>query len=424
MQSDIIVKNHTLKWDNTPTLVEPQSLLIDSCELTLLMPCLNESESLAACIQKAQSALDELSVNGEILIADNGSTDGSQNIAIQYGARVINVKERGYGAALREGILASRGALIIMGDADDSYDWSSIKPIYNHLLEGIDLVMGCRFPSGGGTVMPHAMPWLHKWIGNPVLSMLGRLFFKTEIKDFHCGLRGFSKTAISRLHLQTNGMEFASEMIIKAAFHKLSIAQVPIILHPDKRSGCSHLNTWRDGWRHLKYMLMFSPQWLFFYPGLCLMALGLIGFFILIPGPLKIGHVGFDVNTMLISSGSFICGFQCIMFWITARLFGIRERILPKDPFFEKFSSNFHLETGILCGAGLTIAGIILLLIGLLYWGKHEFGSIPYGTGLRIIIPSVSLITIGVQFVFNSFFISFLCSRPSSDHFNSGEYHQ
>lgn len=397
--------------------------LIQQCELTLLMPCLNEAESLATCITKAHAALDKLGVSGEILIADNGSTDGSQEIAILNGARVIDVKERGYGSALLAGINTAYGDYIIMGDADDSYDWSAIGTIYQQLYEKTDLVIGCRFPSGGGMVMPHAMPWLHKWIGNPILSMLGRLFFGTNIKDFHCGLRGFSKQAITSLNLQTRGMEFASEMIIKAVFNKLSISQVPVTLHPDKRSGRSHLNTWRDGWRHLRYMLILCPQWLFFYPGMFLMMSGIIGFAFLLPGPLEIGRIGLDVNTLLISSAAFISGFQCMMFWITARLFGIREGILPQSRFFKSLLKVFPLETGLLAGSFLTITGIALLIIGVIYWGNHGFGEIPYGTGLRIIIPAVTLITLGIQVIFNSFFISFLYLHPQDDRYNPGEKH-
>ena len=289
-------------------------------ELTILMPCLNEAETLAACIQKARQGLDRAGVRGEILVADNGSTDGSVAIAEKLGARVVHVREKGYGSALRGGIEAALGQWIVLGDADDSYDFSHMEGFLQKFREGYELVMGCRLPGGGGTIIPGAMPWKNRWIGNPALSFVGRLFFKCPARDFHCGLRGVTKAAYKKMELKTTGMEFASEMVIKATLRSLRIAEVPVTLHPDGRSRPPHLKPWRDGWRHLRFMLLFSPRWLFTWPGLALLVIGLALAVPLSIGPIRIGQVQFDTNTLLVAGMMTIVGFQVLFFGLFTKL--------------------------------------------------------------------------------------------------------
>jgi glycosyltransferase involved in cell wall biosynthesis len=381
---------------------------IEKVELTLLMPCLNEATTLPMCLRKAKQALIDLGINGEVIVADNGSTDCSQEIAGTLGATVVNIPERGYGSALLGGIEAAKGEYIIMGDADESYDWSAIGPFVEQLREGNELVMGCRLPQGGGRILPGAMPWLHRWIGNPILSSVGRLFFQAPVTDFHCGLRGFSKAAIIRLDLQSKGMEFASEMVIKATLSNLKISEIPITLYPDGRLRKPHLRTWSDGWRHLRFMLIFSPSWLFLYPGLLLMFMGILGFAFLLPGPFMVGRIRFDVNTILVASISCIIGFQCIVFWTYARVFAMTEGFLPEDPLLKSLFPHIKLETGLAVGGILILTGITFLLSGVVYWAQHGFGMLPYPIGLRIVIPAVTLLALGVQTVFSSFFLSLL----------------
>ncbi len=380
----------------------------EELELTLLMPCLNEAETLESCICKAKRALDALQIPGEVLIADNGSTDGSIEIAQSCGARIVHVVEKGYGSALRAGIAHARGRYIVMGDADDSYDWSQMGPFYERLAAGEELVMGCRLPMGGGTIRPGAMPFLHRWLGNPVLSFIGRLFFKCAVTDFHCGLRGFSAQAIRRLNLQAHGMEFASEMIAKAGLSRLRISEVPITLHPAGRTRPPHLRTWRDGWRHLRFMLMFCPKWLFFIPGLVMVLFGLLNFICVLPGPLMIGAVGFDVNTLLIGSFVGLVGFQCMSFGFFARIYGLAEGVAPRDPLLDRILSFFTLERGLIAGVILLLTGGGLLFRALLYWGAHDFGALSYPVGLRMVIPAVTLAALGVQTLFLSFFLNIL----------------
>jgi glycosyltransferase involved in cell wall biosynthesis len=377
-------------------------------ELTLLMPCLNEAATIPICLKKAKQALIDLGINGEIIVADNGSTDGSQELARSMGATVVNVPEPGYGSALLGGIEAARGDYVIMGDADDSYDWSAIRHFLEQLRKGNELVMGCRLPEGGGKIVPGAMPWLHRWIGNPILSRIGRLFFDSPITDFHCGLRGFSRTAIKRLDLRSKGMEFASEMVIKATISNLKIVEIPITLYPDGRSRKPHLRTWRDGWRHLRFMLIYSPTWLFLYPGLLFMCLGILGFALLLPGPLVLGSIRFDVNTLLVTSTCCIIGYQCVVFWTFARVFAMTEGFLPIDPLLKALFQHVKLETGLLIGLFLVLIGLALIFSGFIYWGRHEFGMLSYPVGLRIIIPAVTMLSLGVQTVFSSFFLSLL----------------
>ena len=378
------------------------------CELSIVMPCLNESETLETCILKAQQSLKELNVKGEIIIADNGSTDGSQNIATQLGARLVNVENKGYGAALQGGIAAARGKFIIMGDADDSYDFTTLGPFVEKLREGFDLVMGNRFRGG---IKPGAMPPLHKYLGNPVLSAIGRLFFHSRIGDFHCGLRGFSKVAITQMDLRTTGMEFASEMVVKATLHKMRIAEIPTTLSPDGRSRSPHLKSWRDGWRHLRFLLLYSPRWLFLYPGFMLMLLGLITGLWLLPGPKTIGTVTFDVHTIMYAALAILMRFQSILFALFTKIFGITEGLLPKDPRLEKLFRYISLEVGLLVGVVLLLVGLAASIYAFRLWGLRSFGPLDTSKTMRIVIPAATLLALGSQIVLSSFFLSVLGLR-------------
>src|SRR6476660_6719790 len=323
-------------------------------ELSILMPCLNEAETLATCIKKAQKALDDLNVHGEIVIADNGSTDGSPEIAASLGARVVHVAEKGYGRALLGGIKAARGKYIIMGDADDSYDFTNLGPFVEKLRAGYDLVMGNRYKGG---IAPNAMPPLHRYLGNPVLTGIGRLFFQSPCGDFHCGLRGFSKSAIQSLNLRTTGMEFASETVVKASLHGLRITEVPTTLSVDGRNRPPHLRSWRDGWRHLRFLLLFSPRWLFLYPGLLLMLIGAVASGWLLVGPRVVDGVTLDVHTFLYAAMAIVIGYQTVIFAIFTKVFAITEGLLPEDPRLKTLFRYIKLETGILAGALLFVAG-------------------------------------------------------------------
>ena len=377
-------------------------------ELTILMPCLNEAETLASCIQKARVGLERAGVRGEILVADNGSTDGSVAIAEKLGARVVHVREKGYGSALRGGIEAARGQWVVLGDADDSYDFSRIEGFVQKFREGCDLVMGCRLPSGGGTIAPGAMPWKNRWIGNPSLSFIGRLFFHCPARDFHCGLRGITKAAYNRLELKTTGMEFASEMVIKATLKSLRIAEVPITLHRDGRSRPPHLKPWRDGWRHLRFMLLFSPRWLFTWPGLALLLLGVALAVPLCFGPVHIGRVQFDTNTLLVAGMMTIVGFQVIFFGLFTKLYCVARGLLPDNPQLRRVLALFSLERGIVAGLIIAAAGLGFLAAAILKWRAAGFGIISYPESLRLVIPAVTCMMLGVQTLFSSFFLSIL----------------
>ena len=310
------------------------------------MPCLNEAETLAPCIRKARQSLTDLAIEGEVLIADNGSTDGSQELARSLGARVVNIQQKGYGHALRGGIEAAAGKFIIMADSDDSYDFSKLQPFVEKLQAGHDLVMGCRMPWGGGTVLPGAMPWKHRWIGNPILSFIGRLFFKCPVTDFHCGLRGFTKAAYLKMDLRTTGMELASEMVIKATLQDMKITEVPITLHPDGRSRPPHLRSWRDGWRHLRFMMLFSPRWLFLIPGLFCGGLGVLLFAPLSFGPVYLGNIRLDINTLLVSSLLILLGFQLVYFASFLRIYGFTQGFLPDQPQLRHLLRSLHKAGG------------------------------------------------------------------------------
>ncbi len=375
-------------------------------EVSIVMPCLNEAETLATCIRKAHQGAQGLAY--EIIVADNGSTDGSQDIARSEGARVVDVPIRGYGAALRHGFEAAQGKYIIMGDSDDSYDFSNLLPFVEKLREGTQVVMGTRMK---GEIKPGAMPFLHQYVGNPILTFLGNLFFGCGLSDFHCGLRAFDREAILALNLKTDGMEFASEMVIKATLAKLTRTEIPIILYPDGRSRPPHLRTWRDGWRHLRFLLLYSPRWLFFYPGVVMMAVGLLVSLILLPAPVKVGGVEFDVHTLLISSTVFVAGVQLAFLAVFARLYASRAGLLPRRDWLEDGIEQFSLEIGLIAGVILTFIGILLFGVGVLVWGRNDFGALNYQETLRIVIPGTTFLLVGLQVFFHSFLISLLSIR-------------
>jgi glycosyltransferase involved in cell wall biosynthesis len=377
-------------------------------EVTVLMPCLNEAETLAGCIAKAREAIGRSLLSAEILIADNGSSDGSQAIALELGARVVPVETRGYGSALRGGIAAARGRYVIMGDADGSYDFSKVTDFLSKLDEGYDLVVGNRFQGG---ILPGAMSPLHRFLGNPVLSWLGRLFFKSSVGDFHCGLRAFRKAAIDRLELQSLGMEFASEMIVKATLFGLRVAEVPTVLSPDGRHRPPHLRTWRDGWRHLRFLLLYSPRWLFLYPGMALLIVGVLMGTWLLPGPRTVGNVTFDLHTLLFASMVVLIGFQSIYFATFSKAFAIREGLLPEDIRLTHLFRYITLEVGLTVGALLALIGAGTWAYGLGYWGAHHFGPLNPERTLRIVIPGLVSLTVGIQIILSSFLLSVLGMR-------------
>lgn len=377
----------------------------DAVELTILMPCLNEAETLAACIRKAKRFLRENRIAGEILVADNGSTDGSQALARRNGARVVPVAEKGYGSALLGGIAAARGRYVIMGDADDSYDFYRLGAFVRELRAGADLVMGNRFQGG---IAPGAMPWLHRYLGNPVLSGLGRLFFRSPVGDFQCGLRAFRRDSIQQLDLQTTAMEFASEMVVKASLFGLRVAEVPTTLEPAGRSRPPHLQTWRDGWRYLRFLLLYSPRWLFLYPGFALILAGLSGVAILLPGPLRLGRVTIDVHTLLYAGMAIVLGYQGVLFAVFTKVFAISEGLLPEDPRLTRLFRYVRLETGLLFGGLMLVLGAGLSLFAYLSWGSRSFGPLNPSETFRLAIPAVLLLILGVQTVLYSFFLSVL----------------
>jgi len=382
-------------------------------KLSVVMPCLNEAETLASCIRKAQQSLTDLAIQGEVLIADNGSSDGSQELARSLGARVVDIAQKGYGHALRGGIEAAAGKFIIMADSDDSYDFSKLRPFVEKLQAGHDLVMGCRMPWGGGTVLPGAMPWKHRWIGNPVLSFIGRLFFKCPVTDFHCGLRGFTKAAYLKMDLRTTGMELASEMVIKATLQNMKITEVPITLHPDGRSRPPHLRSWRDGWRHLRFMMLFSPRWLFLIPGISLGAVGGLFLSLLAFQPLSLGPVVLDINSMLVAAMMLLVGFQLIYSAVFLRIYGFTQGFLPDQPQLRVWLRRVTLEKGVITGVCLALIGFFLLLLATLKWKSTGFGALDPVSSVRQVVPAVTLLTLGVQVIFGSFFLSSLgINRP------------
>jgi len=374
-------------------------------ELTVVMPCLNEAETVATCVAKAVRFFAENGISGEVVVADNGSTDGSQRLAEQAGARVVQVKDKGYGNALMGGIVAARGEYVIMGDADDSYDFANLMPFVTQLRNGADLVMGNRFKGG---IAPGAMPKLHRYLGNPVLSFVGRLFFRSPIGDFHCGLRGFRRDSALSLGLQATGMEFASEMIVKATLANQKITEVPTTLAKDGRSRPPHLRSWRDGWRHLRFLLLFSPRWLFFLPGLVLFVAGVVIGAIIAVGPLEIGGVTFDVDTLVAASAMVVIGFQAVLFWLFTQVYAGSEGFLPEEPKVQRLLGNLSLERGLLAGVAIGVAGLVGLIFSLTYWQANKFGQLNYEHALRLMVPSVTALVVSCQVILGTFFLSIL----------------
>jgi len=377
----------------------------DGLELTIVMPCLNEAETIETCIRKAQGFLQSSGIRGEIVVGDNGSTDGSQAIARRCGARVVDVPVRGYGAALHHAILASRGRYVIMGDADDSYDFSNLMPFIEKLRQGYDLVMGNRFKGG---IKAGAMPWKNRHIGNPILSGIGRVFFHCPAGDFHCGLRAFSREAFRKMGMRTTGMEFASEMVIKATLMGMRIAEVPTTLSPDGRSHRPHLRPWRDGWRHLRFMLLYNPRWLFLYPGVTLILLGgAVGLWLL-PGPRTVAGTTFDIHTMLFAAVAVLVGYQAVSFAVFSRIYAITAGLLPPTRRVDRLFQIFTLEAGLAAGAVLILGGLLGSIYALATWGHASFGELVPSHGLRIVIPAGLALALGCQTVLSSFFLSIL----------------
>lgn len=388
-----------------PTFAPPRDAEV---ELSIVMPCLNEAETVAVCVEKAKSFLARAGITGEVLVADNGSTDGSQEIAARMGARVVNVPGKGYGSALRGGIEQAVGRYIIMGDADDSYDFSSLDPFIQKLRQGYDLVMGNRFRGG---IEPGAMPPLHKYLGNPVLTGIGRLFFHSPVTDFHCGLRGFNKQAYERMEVRTTGMEFASEMVVKATLLGMQIAEVPTTLRPDGRSRPPHLRSWRDGWRHLRFLLLYSPRWLFLYPGAALMMIGIIAGAWLMPGPRVVLGVGFDGQTLLYAGLAILIGFQAVVFAVFTKVFATNVGLLPPDERISRVTGAVTLELGLFVGGLLVVFGLGTSLFAVSVWRETAFGPLNPSQTLRLIVPAGVALTLGCQIILSSFFLSVLTLR-------------
>jgi glycosyltransferase involved in cell wall biosynthesis len=380
-------------------------------ELTILMPCLDEAATVGRCVEKARAFLARAGIEGEVLVADNGSRDGSRALAERAGARVVEVASRGYGAALGAGIAAARGRFVIMGDADDSYDFSQLDAFVDKLRQGYPLVMGNRFRGG---IRPGAMPALHRYLGNPVLSFVGRLFFRAPVGDFHCGLRGFDRTALLSLGVRTPGMEFASEVIVKAALAGWRIAEVPTVLHPDGRGRPPHLRSWRDGWRHLRFLLLFSPRWLFLYPGVLLVVLGVLLTGLLYFAPLQIGGIGLDVHSMLYASAAALLGMQLCLFALFARVSAQLAGLLPPQPRLQRLLGWVTLERGLLFGLGIALLGFLWSAAAFWHWRETGFGALDPRLVMRDTIPASALMVAGMELFLASFLLSVLRLRESS----------
>jgi hypothetical protein len=374
-------------------------------ELTILMPCLNEAATVARCVAKARGFLERRGIAGEVLVADNGSDDGSLELAERAGARVVRVAQRGYGAALAAGIAAARGRYVIMGDADDSYDFERLEPFVERLRDGYALVMGNRFQGG---IKPGAMPALHRYLGNPVLSFIGRLFFGARIGDFHCGLRGFDREAVRALRLRTTGMEFASELVVKAALAGWRIAEVPTVLHPDGRGRAPHLRRWRDGWRHLRFLLLFSPRWLFLYPGVLLLGLGATLTAVLYFTPLRVLGAGLDIHSMLYASAAALLGMQLCLFALFARVSAQNAGLLPAQPALDRFLNFMTLEKGLLAGVAVALGGLAWSGVALWEWRAAGFGPLDPRVVMRDTIPATALLVGGMELMLASFLLSVL----------------
>jgi len=378
---------------------------LNAVELTVVMPCLNEAETLAVCVDKALAALRENGIVGEVVVADNGSTDGSQWIAVEHGARVVDVPVRGYGAALNAGICAARGRFVLMADADDSYEFAHIPRYLAELRKGADLVMGNRFRGGIG---PGAMPVLHRYLGNPVLSWMGRWLFHAPIGDFHCGMRAFSREAYERLGLRTTGMEFASEMVVKASLLKQTIVEVPTTLQKDGRSRPPHLKTWRDGWRHFRFLLMYSPRWLFLFPGLALMLGGFALMAWLLPAERPLGHVNLGVDTLAYAAAAVLLGFQLVFFGVAAKVFAVTEGLLPEDEVFKRWIRFVNLESGLVVGVVLVMVGLGIGISSVSAWAHTGYGPLPPVQMMRRTLPAMMCLMLGTEVCFGSFFLSLL----------------
>jgi hypothetical protein len=379
-------------------------------ELTILMPCLNEAETVATCVEKAAKFLESRDIDGEVVVADNGSTDGSIALAEAAGARVVRITDKGYGNALTGGIRAAKGQFVIMGDADDSYDFSSLDGFVERLRSGDDLVMGNRFT---GEILPGAMPALHHYLGNPVLSAVGRIFFRAPVGDFHCGLRGFSREAILRLDLRTTGMEFASEIVVKAVLNDLRISEVPITLHPDGRSHPPHLRSWRDGWRHLRFLLLFSPRWLFLFPGLLLTLVGAVSTAVLVVSPVTFGPYRFGAGWLVVSGVITIVGYQAVLFACLTKVYGQTAGFLPVDPRFNRLFRHVRLETGLAVGFGLVVIALISGAVAYFAWRDSSWGSTAVPGTIRAVVPAALGLVLGSQTILNSFFLSILGLHPA-----------
>jgi glycosyltransferase involved in cell wall biosynthesis len=383
----------------------------DTLELSIVLPCLNEAKTVAECVRRARRGLERLGIAGEVIVADNGSTDGSRELAADAGARVVPVAARGYGAALAGGIAAARGTYVLMGDADLTYDFEAIDAFIERLRAGDDLVMGNRFKGG---IAKGAMPPLHQFLGNPVLSFLGRLFYRSDVGDFHSGLRAFRRDAIQKLDLRSTGMEYATEMVAKSALHGLRASEVPVTLSKDLRDRPPHLRTWRDGWRHLRFMLLYSPRWLFLYPGALLMIVGALVTLWLLPGAQRLGDVSLDVHTLFYAALAMIIGFQAVIFALFTKTFAITEGLLPPDPRLDRLYKYVTLETGLIVGAAVFIVGIIGSLFAVALWGSRSFGELAVNETeltLRVVVVSGTAVALGLEAILASFFLSVLGLR-------------
>jgi glycosyltransferase involved in cell wall biosynthesis len=389
----------------------PTLPLGDDIEVSIVMPCLNEADTITFCVERALEALTRAGVSGEVVVADNGSTDGSQELACLAGARVVHVEQRGYGSALMGGIAAARGEYVIMGDADAQIHYQEVPDFIARLRHGFDLVQGCRLPSGGGHIMPGGMKPLHRYIGNPLFSLLARVWFGAKLSDVYCGYRAFRKSFQQELNQRCTGMEFATEMIIKATLRSARIAEIPVTLYPDGRTAHgAHLRTFRDGWRTLRFYLMFSPRWLFLLPGAALILLGLIGYGLALPA-VPVGRGAFDVHTLLFASLAIVCGVQSVLFALFAKIFAISEGLLPEDARLNRLFRVLTLEKGLALGAAAMFAGIACLVGVIIYWGTIDFAPLDYPRTLRWVIPGVTLTTLGFQTILSSFFLSLLAMR-------------
>jgi hypothetical protein len=380
---------------------EPESEI----EVTVVMPCLDEARTVGRCVAKARASLEKIGVESEIIVADNGSSDGSQSIARAHGARVVHVSRKGYGSALQGGIAAARGKFIIMGDADDSYDFTHLEPFVERLRQGDELVMGNRFQGG---IKPGAMPWMHRYIGNPVLTGVLNLFFHTPIKDAHCGLRGFRKDAYERLHLTTPGMEFASEMVVKASLSKQIISEVPTTLSPDGRDRPPHLRSFRDGWRHLRFLLLMCPLWLYLIPSALLLGGGVGLMAWLTPGPRQVGAVVLDIHTMLLGTLCVLLGYQTLWLWAFAKIHGWTSGLLPANTFSVSLFKHVNLERGLILGTALLLGGLGLNVWLFSHWFVRDMGPLDVSFTFRCALWGFLLMVTGVQTIYGSFFLSML----------------